>query len=169
MKTIHRIALLVTLGLLISCGGKEEKKNEGPDLDTAPKVEIKKEVKEEKSDVVPASKRITLDNKGVGKIKTLELDPNIDTAMAERGASLFKTNCTACHKTTKRFIGPNPTGILERRSPEWVMNMILDPKLMTEEDQCAKDLLVEFNGAAMANQNLTEVQAREILEYFRTL
>ena len=167
MKTIHQLALLFTLGLLLSCGGKDEKKKEKLQIGQTPKVEVKKEVP--KSDVVPASQRITLDNKGVGKIKKLELNPTIDLAMAERGAALFKTNCTACHKTNKRFIGPNPTGILERRSPEWVMNMILDPKLMTEEDQCAKDLLVEFNGAAMANQNLTEAQSRDILEYFRTL
>ncbi|GHC47565.1 c-type cytochrome [Ulvibacter litoralis] len=165
-KTIKLLCVL-TLGLLISCGGKEEKQKEKIKIGQKPKTEIKKE--EPVSTEIPASKRITLDNKGVGKIKSITLDPTIDNAMAERGAALFKTNCTACHKTNKRFIGPNPTGILERRSPEWVMNMILDPKLMTEEDQCAKDLLVEFNGAAMANQNLTEVQAREILEFFRTL
>ncbi|WP_338039239.1 hypothetical protein [Maribacter litopenaei] len=47
--------------------------------------------------------------------------------------------------------------------------MILDPQLMVEEDRCAKDLPVEFNGAAMANQNMTEDQARDILEFFRTL
>ena len=167
MKAIHRLALLITLGLLISCGGKEEKKDEKIQRRQKPKVEIKKE--EPKSDVVLASKRVTLDNKGIGKVKNVELSPTIDNAMVERGAALFKTNCTACHKTNKRFVGPNPTGIMERRSPEWIMNMILDPKLMTEEDQCAKDLLVEFNGASMANQNLTEEQARDILEYFRTL
>ena len=49
------------------------------------------------------------------------------------------------------------------------MNMILNPQEMVEKDRCAKDLLVEFNGAAMANQNLTREQARDILEYFRTL
>ena len=167
MRTIHRIAMLITLGLLISCGGKEEKKNERIQIGQKPKVEKKKE--EPKSDVVPASKRITLDNKGVGKIKNLELSATIDNAMVERGAALFKTNCTACHKVGKRFIGPSPSGIMERRSPEWIMNMILDPQLMVEQDRCAKDLLVEFNGAAMANQNMTEEQARDILEYFRTL
>lgn len=167
MKTIYRLTLLVTLGLFIGCGGKEEKKEEGFSYKRKPQTETKKEAP--KSDEVPASKRITLDEKGVGKIKELKLPETIDNAMVERGAALFKTNCTACHKTNKRFIGPNPTGILERRSPEWIMNMILDPKLMTEEDQCAKDLLVEFNGAAMANQNMTEEQARDILEYFRTL
>lgn len=167
MKAIIKLTLLLTLGLLISCGGGEEKKKDKIQIGQKPKVEVKKT--EPVSDEVPASKRITLDNKGVGKIKDLPLDPVIDEAMVARGAALFKTNCTACHKTTKRFIGPSPTGIMERRSPEWIMNMILDPSLMTEEDQCAKDMLVEFNGAAMANQNMTEEQARDILEYFRTL
>lgn len=167
MSRLIKLSFLLVLGVLISCGSKEEKPSEKIQIGQKTKVETKKEAPV--STAVPASKRITLDNKGVGKIKSLTLDATIDNAMVERGAALFKTNCTACHKTDKRFIGPNPTGILERRSPEWVMNMILDPKLMTEEDQCAKDLLIEFNGAAMANQNLTEQQSRDILEYFRTL
>ncbi|WP_432410065.1 c-type cytochrome [Rasiella sp. SM2506] len=168
MKTRLKLVLVVFSSLIISCGGNDEKKEkEQIKLGQKPNVETK--VETPVSDEVPASKRITLDNKGVGKIKNLELNPTIDQAMVERGAALFKTNCTACHKIGKRFIGPSPSGIMERRSPEWIMNMILDPKLMAEEDQCAKDLLVEFNGAAMANQNMTEAQARDILEYFRTL
>ena len=167
MKTIQRFALLFTFGLLISCGGNEENQKEETSTNQNTSVETAVEATVESE--VPASKRKTLDNKGVGSVKNIELSATIDNEMVERGAELFKTNCTACHKTDKRFIGPNPTGILERRSPEWIMNMILDPKLMTEEDQCAKDLLVEFNGAAMANQNMTEEQARDILEYFRTL
>jgi len=153
--------------LLISCGGKEEKK-EGFSVDRSKAPEQTSEVATETSEV-PASRRITLDEKGVGQIKDITLDPQIDTEMAAAGQAIFKTNCTACHKIDKRFIGPSPKGVLERRSPEWIMNMILDPQLMTEEDRCAKDLLVEFNGAAMANQNLTVEQARSILEYFRTL
>ncbi|MCH2489364.1 MAG: cytochrome c [Flavobacteriales bacterium] len=167
MRTIIKIAFLLTVGILISCGGKEEKKEEKIKIGQKPKVE--KKVEEPATDEVPASQRITLDNKGVGKIKEVKLDETIDQAMVERGAQIFKTNCTACHKIDKRFIGPSPKGILKRRSPEWIMNMILDPELMVAEDRCAKDLLVEFNGAAMANQNMTEAQARDILEYFRTL
>jgi mono/diheme cytochrome c family protein len=159
MTRTIKFTFLLVVGLLISCGGKGEKKERKSSIGSKPKVEKK----------TAASKRITLDNKGVGEIKNVELSAIIDNSMVKRGASLFKSNCTACHKTDKRFIGPNPTGILERRSPEWIMNMILDPQLMTEEDQCAMDLLVEFNGAAMANQNLTKDQARDILEYFRTL
>ena len=62
-----------------------------------------------------------------------------------------------------------PKGILDRRSPEWVMNMILNPDVMVQEDPLARDLLMEFNGSPMANQNLSEEEARAILEYFRTL
>lgn len=160
MSTIIKLAFLVTVSILISCGGKDEKRPNRVQIGQKPKVEKK---------TVPASKRITTDNKGVGKIKNIELSETINQAMVKKGAELFKTNCTACHKVEKRFIGPSPKGIMERRSPEWIMNMILDPQLMVSEDRCAKDLLVEFNGAAMANQNMTEAQARDILEYFRTL
>ncbi len=49
------------------------------------------------------------------------------------------------------------------------MNMILNPEEMVFKDPIAKKLLAEYNFAPMANQNLTEDQARKILEYFRTL
>ncbi|MFC3880552.1 c-type cytochrome [Algoriphagus namhaensis] len=159
MKSLSRILYAMVLGLLISCGGGESGNTSS---------QATTEVDNSQSDV-PASQRITLDEKGVGPIQNLILDPEIDPEMVASGAAMFKTNCSACHKTDKRFIGPNPTGIMKRRSPEWIMNMILEPQLMVEEDQCAKDLLIEFNGAAMANQNMTEEQARDILEYFRTL
>ena len=89
--------------------------------------------------------------------------------MVTHGEDVYKKMCTACHRADKKFIGPSPTGILERRTPEWVMNMILNPEQMTKEDPLAKDLLMEFNGAPMANQGLSEEDARAVLEYFRTL
>jgi len=168
MKHLIKTLAIIFVLSLMSCGGGDEKKDKKQVKIGGTKTETTKKATPS-SDEVPASKRITLDNKGVGTIKNLELSPTIDQGMVDRGAALFKTNCTACHKISKRFIGPSPTGIMERRSPEWIMNMILDPSLMAEQDQCAKDMLVEFNGAAMANQNMTEPQARDILEYFRTL
>lgn len=168
MKIITRSLAIVFSMLLISCGGKEEKKNDGFSVDRTKSTEKPTEAVPE-TDAVPASQRITLDEKGVGQIKEITLDAEINTEMAAAGEAIYNTNCTACHKLDKRFIGPSPVGILERRSPEWIMNMILDPKLMTEQDRCAKDLLIEFNGAAMANQNLTVEETRAILEYFRTL
>lgn len=89
--------------------------------------------------------------------------------MATQGKDVYDKMCLACHRVGKKFIGPPPDGVLERRTPEWVMNMILDPEGMVKNDPLAKDLLMEFNGSPMANQNLTEEEARAVLEYFRTL
>lgn len=110
-----------------------------------------------------------MQNKGIGPITSVELGAEIDQAMVTKGAAVYEKMCTACHKPTEKFIGPAPKGILERRSPEWVMNMILNPEVMVKEDPIAKKLLMEFNGSPMANQNLTQEEARAVLEYFRTL
>jgi len=152
--------------LLLGCGGKEEKK-EGFSVDRS-KTQTEK-ASEPAANVVKASERIVLDDKGVGPVKSVNLDPEINQELATQGKEVYEKMCLACHRIGKRFIGPPPNGVFERRSPEWVMNMILNPEVMVKEDPLAKDLMVEFNGSPMANQGLTEDQARAILEYFRTL
>ncbi|MBZ0328003.1 MAG: cytochrome c [Altibacter sp.] len=166
MKYLLKSIALLFVITLVSCGGGDEKKEKE-------QVKIgsykKEETKKTSETTTSAEATIDLTNKGVGPIKNLELPETIDQAMAATGAELFKTKCTACHKTDKKFIGPAPTGVTKRRSPEWIMNMILDPEGMTQNDPIAKALLIEYNGSPMANQSLTEVEARSILEYFRTL
>lgn len=105
-------------------------------------------------------------NKGLGPITNVSLG-TIDENLAKTGEEIFTANCSACHKMDKRFVGPALQGVTERRSPEWIMNMILNPDQMVNEDPDAKALLAEYL-SPMANQNLTEDQARAILEYFRT-
>ena len=163
-KTLNIVGSLIIL-LLISCGGKEEKKKEGFSYEKASPTEQKAA----KVESVSASKKIDLSNKGIGPITSIDLSSEIDQAMVTHGADVYKKMCTACHRAGKKFIGPAPTGILERRTPEWIMNMILNPEEMVQKDPLAKELLIEFNGSPMANQNLTQEEARAILEYFRTL
>jgi mono/diheme cytochrome c family protein len=110
-----------------------------------------------------------MQDKGVGPVKNLVLPAEIDQELVAKGSEIFIAKCTACHKPDKKYIGPAPAGILERRTPEWIMNMILNPDKMIVENEIAKQLLIEYNGSPMANQNLTEEEARAILEYFRTL
>ncbi|SDW00751.1 cytochrome c [Aequorivita viscosa] len=168
MKHLIKSFAAFAIIALVGCGGKEEKKEDSSvKIRAKPKTEVKQEAPA-KSDVKP-SQMVDLTNKGVGPIKNVELGETIDQAMAAKGAEVFKMNCTACHKTDKKFIGPAPKGILERRTPEWIMNMIMDPEGMVNNDPLAKALLMEFNGSPMANQNMTEEQSRQILEYFRTL
>ena len=59
-------------------------------------------------------------------------------------------------------------GLLDRRTPEWVMNMILNPDVMEKQDPIAKKLVEEYN-TLMLNQRLNEQQARELLEYIRKI
>jgi mono/diheme cytochrome c family protein len=152
--------MIIAIATVFSCGGGDKKKE---DVGYGKKAPAKTEKK------APASERVDLTNKGVGPITSITLGAEIDQDMAAHGKDVYDKMCLACHKVDKKFIGPAPTGILERRTPEWVMNMILAPEKMVKEDPLAKDLLMEFNGAPMANQNLTEEDARAVLEYFRTL
>ena len=105
------------------------------------------------------------DDVGVGPIKTMTLE-DIDATVAANGKQIFQTKCSACHKMKKRYIGPQLTDVTKRRRPEWIMNMILNPERMVKENAAAKKLLMEYT-APMANQGLTEEEARAILEYFR--
>ncbi|MDA0196261.1 MAG: cytochrome c [Bacteroidetes bacterium] len=149
-----KLKLTLLLLLLWGCGGSSNtgNKEETQATNTPP--------------VVEASDPML--NMGIGPVKSVTLG-QLNQEMADQGKLVYETMCTACHKLDKKFIGPAPIGILERRSPEWIMNMILNPVEMTQNDPIAQQLLIEANGAPMANQNLTEEQARQVLEYFRTL
>ncbi|MEK6152256.1 cytochrome c [Flavobacteriaceae bacterium 3-367] len=164
---IKLVLTLIVLGL-VGCGGKE-KKQESFTIQKTKTEKTETSTAETNTDKVPPSKRVDLTNKGVGAITELVLPAEIDDDLVAKGAELFKVNCTACHRPHKKFIGPAPEKILERRTPEWIMNMILDPERMVKEDPLAKELLIEHNGSPMANQSLNEEEARAILEYFRTL
>ncbi len=167
MKTTLKLLVLFITLFALSCGGGEDKKKESTKIKLkSPTTEKKAPVK---STTTKASLKIDLKNKGVGPIKSVTLDSSVDQAMATHGAEVYKKMCTACHRADKKFIGPAPTGIMARRTPEWIMNMILDPEGMVKNDPLAKELLIEFNMSPMANQNLTEEDARAVLEYFRTL
>lgn len=168
MKIILKSSAVLFSVLMMSCGGKEEKKKEGFSVDRAKTTTEQAAPTPATSDVKP-SETIDLTNKGVGPITSVSLAAEVDQEMAKKGEEVYNKMCLACHRVDKKFIGPAPKGILERRSPEWVMNMILNPEVMVKEDPLAKALLAEFNGAPMANQSLTEEEARAVLEYFRTL
>ena len=147
------------IGLLISCGGSSTK----DELTNTNQAAVLEEPAVETGSVSVDP----MEDKGVGPITAVEVG-EIDHALVEKGQEVFDANCTACHKMGKRFVGPDLVGITNRRTPEWIMNMILDPELMVKENQAAKALLMEYS-APMANQSLEEDQARAIFEYLRTV
>jgi cytochrome c len=158
---MKKVILLIALGtFIVSCGGKKEEKKDGFEVSRTKSAD-----KTAESAGVP----VDLENKGVGPIKSVDFSADVDTEMAARGEAKFNAICVACHMVEQRMIGPAMKGVYERRSPEWVMNMILNPDGMLKSDPIAKALLKEYNNAIMLNQNLSEDEARDVAEYLRTL
>ncbi len=93
----------------------------------------------------------------------------IDHAMAEKGKTTYDVKCQACHSTGEnRVVGPGWKGVTTRRKPEWIMNMIMNVDVMLSEDPEAQKLLEECL-VRMPNQNLSKDEARQVLEFMRTL
>lgn len=147
------LVVAIVAAVITSCGGEGKKEEK-----VAAPVEEQKAVVVEETD--------PMKDKGVGPVTSVTLG-EIDQKMADEGKAVFLAKCSACHKISKRVVGPALVGVTTRRSPEWIMNMILNPEKMVKENPTAKALLAEYV-APMANQNLTEAEARLILEYFRT-
>ncbi len=145
------LVVALVIAFAYSCGGNGKKEE---------KVSKPKEEKKEVVEVDP------MKDKGIGPITSITLAA-IDESMVAEGKKIFRAKCSACHKITKRFVGPAMAGVTERRTPEWIMNMIMNPEEMIKKNPIAKKLLEEYL-SPMANQNITEKEARLMLEYFRT-
>lgn len=144
MKLIIAVTTL-TLGLLISCGGdkKETSKAANPNGLTDFQME---------NGIGPITEKIAL-----GEI-------NLD--LAKVGEETYNLKCAACHKLDERFVGPSQRYTADRRSPEYILNMILNPDEMTKKHPSGQEMLAEYL-APMTNMNLTLDQAKEVLEYLR--
>lgn len=154
------ILLLSAAVLMASCGEKKKEESGFQMNRTKKETTLKKE-----KVAVP----IDLSNKGIGPVTSVSLSENLDPDMVSLGQEIFEVKCTACHMPKARMIGPAVAGVLERRSPEWVMNMIMNPTEMIKKDPIAKALLKEYNNAIMLNQNVNQEDARALLEYLRSL
>ena len=106
-------------------------------------------------------------DKGVGPITSVDVTGTINQSMADEGEVKFNSICSACHKLDKKFIGPALIGVTKRRTPEWIMNMIMNPEQMVKKNAQARRLHMEY-ASPMVNQGLTEAETRSILEYFRS-
>ena len=104
-------------------------------------------------------------DKGIGPVTSVSLGA-LDENLAANGKTIFAAKCVACHKIDVKVVGPALQDITKRRKPEWIMNQILNPTEMTQKDPVAKALLGQYI-AQMANQNLTQDEARAVLEFFR--
>ncbi len=144
------LAVLLLSLILISCGSD---KREAPETQNQP-AEIGSDLTEWE-----------LEN-GIGPIKEkFELGP-IDPKLVKRGEEIFNTKCIACHKLDERYVGPAQRDVIKRRTPEYIMNIMLNPEENEKRHPVMNQLLKEYM-TPMTNQNLSIEDARAVLEYFR--
>ncbi len=107
--------------------------------------------------------------KGLGPYanKTIKLDPCVNKALAKKGEQLFEQYCSACHKITKRYVGPPLKGVTIARSPEWIMNLFLNTEEMVWNDPIAKALLQQYLTVMRPPAQATEDDFKAIYEYLR--
>lgn len=106
-------------------------------------------------------------DKGVGPVKDLKLGP-VDKKLASEGQQLFSTKCVACHSLDQQIIGPPLRNVTKRRTPEYVMNMILNPANMEKDDPVTRDVHKKYLATPMTDQGFTQDQAKSLLEYLRS-
>ena len=144
------LLILIPLSSFIGCGG------------------------ESGSDKQPANKKNTSGlpdwefENGFGPVKKkLYLLP-IDKLIAAEGQKIFESKCAACHKLDERYVGPAQRNVLRRVTPEFLMNMVLNPEENIEKHPHTKQMLTQYM-QKMTNQNINLEDARKLLEYFRLL
>ena len=105
---------------------------------------------------------------GFGPVKKkLNLGP-IDKTMAAEGEKIFESKCATCHKLDERYTGPAQRNVLQRVTPEFFMNTVLNPDENLEKHPHSKEMLAKYM-TKMTNQNVNLKDARALLEYFRVL
>ncbi|MCA0429971.1 MAG: c-type cytochrome [Bacteroidetes bacterium] len=158
MKNLIIIATIATSAVLFSCGGGE-KKSTDTQATTA---------QDQTATTTPDPNEYD-PKRGEGKYtaESLALTDKLDATMATAGETASGVKCASCHKyTDEKLVGPGWKDVTKRRAPEWIMNFITNPDPMLDKDPEAQAML-ELCLVRMPNQNLTDEESRQILEFMR--
>ncbi len=105
--------------------------------------------------------------KGIGKYTSVELTHPLDQKMIAQGKAVYDLKCASCHKLSdEKLVGPGWKGVTDRRQPEWIMNFVTNTEEMLQKDTAAQNMM-EICLVQMPNQNLSDADARSVLEFMR--
>ena len=142
-------AIITSIGWLASCGSESVKKDEKP-VDVQ---ELTKDQPEVHGTEVKES--------------DITLGTPLDQAMVSTGKATYELKCQSCHKLTEeKLVGPGWKGVTQRQTAPWLLNFITNPDPMIDKDPELQAQL-EICLVRMPNQNLTDDEARKLLEFMR--
>ena len=87
--------------------------------------------------------------------------------LAQKGESLFNTNCIACHMMSEEeLIGPGMKGVTERREKEWIKTFVENSQAVIESgDEYAVALYEKYNKAVMTPFNFSDEEFEALYAY----
>lgn len=140
MGLLRKFILPFLVMTLIACGGQDGKMSDEPLTDAQIKY-------------------------GIGPIDSLELGP-VNSQLANRGERIFRSVCMKCHTLDQAVLGPPLRDVTNRRTPEFIMNVILNPQENVMRHPELQKYHKIYNNY-MTDQGLDSTAARAILEYLR--
>ncbi len=147
------VLICLCISMLTACDSNKQPSTASPSL-----------VKSDSGSMSPGSS-----SKGIGRFTNVPLTHPLDSAMVVTGQAVYDSKCSACHKLTdEKLVGPGWKGVTDRRSPEWIMNFITNTQVMLDKDLTAQSEIVSCL-VRMPNQDLTDAQARAVLELMRKI
>ena len=150
---IHATTVLALAGVLLlaSCGSKEEAEKAAKNAPTPSQMIANQPVVHGP------------------EIKNVDITNPLNAAWVTGGKAQYDTKCMPCHRLdTTKLVGPGWKDVTKRRKPLWIMNMICNTDYMLSQDAEAQKQL-ELCLVRMPNQNLSMDEARQVLEFMRTL
>jgi Cytochrome c len=149
-KIIISGIIILSIGLLASCGNEGVKKDEKPiDLQ-----ELSKDQPETHGTEV--------------KEGEIAFTNPLNTEWVTAGKGMYELKCQSCHRLSEeKLVGPGWKGVTKKRQPLWIMNMITNVEMMLETDPEAQKLL-ELCLVRMPNQNITKEESRKLIEFMRS-
>lgn len=107
-------------------------------------------------------------NLGIGPVKKVEIGP-LNNKMVNEGKNIFNAKCIICHDLDQKKIGPALRNMTKERTPEYIMNLMVNYAQMLKEDPLLKSTVKKFNNVPMTDPALNQEQARSLLEYLRSV
>lgn len=146
--------LIIAAGLLYACSNGSDNNNAS--------------AKSDADATTAATENPSYDpHRGEGKFTNVEVADKLDATMADAGKKIYDVKCSACHKlTSEKLVGPGWAGVSKKFAPEWIMNFITNTDAMIDKDPQVQAQL-EICLVRMPNQNLSDDDARHILEFMR--
>lgn len=104
---------------------------------------------------------------GIGPIRNVQLGP-INQQMAKQGEQIFRGECMKCHMLDQSVLGPPLRDVTERRTPEFIMNMILNPSENVTRQPSLQKYQMQYS-QSMTVTGIDSSAARKVLEYLRSV